>query len=109
MSVCGNTLKMIINTNGKPKLGFVNPVLYKMYKDNPAIFRDGEKGDNWSTEYTTCAVRKDGGSNFGYKATKGFDPVYGLGMRNVGLMKEWLDKNTKTLDLWEIEDLIKYI
>ena len=95
--------------NGKPKLGFVNPVLYKMYKDNPAIFRDGEKGDNWSTEYATCAVRKDGGSNFGYKATKGFDPVYGLGMPNVGLMKEWLDKNTKTLDLWEIEDLIQYM
>jgi tripeptidyl-peptidase-1 len=80
--------------NGKPKLGFINPILYKMYKDNPSIFRDGTEGNNWCTEYTSCPQRKDGGSDFGYKATKGYDPVYGLGMPNIGLMKEWLDKNT---------------
>ena len=33
-------------------------------------------------------TRKDKGSDFGYKATKGYDPVYGLGTPNVGLMKE---------------------
>ena len=79
---------------GKPKLGFINPVLYKMAKDNPDIFKDIEDGNNWSTEQAMCPVRKDGGSDFGYKATKGFDPVYGLGTPNIGLMKEWLDKNT---------------
>ena len=81
-------------SQGKPKLGFVNPVLYQMYKDNPAIFNDIEDGNNWSTEDNICPVRKDGGSDFGYKAAKGYDPVYGLGTPNIGLMKEWLDKNT---------------
>jgi tripeptidyl-peptidase-1 len=81
-------------SKGKPKLGFINPVLYKMAKDNPKIFKDVEDGNNWSTEDGNCPERADGGSDFGYKAGKGFDPVYGLGMPNIGLMKEWLDKNT---------------
>ena len=81
-------------SNGKSKLGFLNPVLYKMAEDNPKIFKDGEDGNNWSTEQTICEERIDGGSDFGYKATKGFDPVYGLGMPNIGLMKKWLDENT---------------
>lgn len=79
--------------NGKPKLGFINPVLYRMAMDNPEIFKDIDEGNNWSTEQTTCPERADGGSDFGYKATKGFDPVYGLGAPNIGLMKEWLDSN----------------
>lgn len=81
-------------SKGKPKLGFINPVLYQMANDNPKIFNDGEEGNNWSTEWNMCPIRKDGGSDFGYKATKGYDPVYGLGTPNVGLMMDWLDKYT---------------
>lgn len=80
--------------NGKPRLGFINPILYRMALDNPAIFNDIEEGNNWSTEGNICEERADGGSNFGYKATKGYDPVYGLGTPNIGLMIEWLDTHT---------------
>tara|TARA_Y100000590_G_scaffold446604_1_gene580556 strand:+ start:3295 stop:5073 length:1779 start_codon:yes stop_codon:yes gene_type:complete len=81
-------------SNGKPKLGFVNPVLYRMYNDNPLIFNDIKEGNNWATEQGSCQGRKDGGSDFGYNAAEGYDPVYGLGTPNIGLMKEWLDSNT---------------
>ena len=74
--------------NGKEKLGFVNPVLYKMYNDNPKIFNDITEGNNWCTETTCC------NSTFGYETAKGWDPVTGLGTPNVGLMMGWLDKNT---------------
>jgi len=81
-------------SHGKPKLGFINPILYQMNRDNPKIFNDGEKGSNWSTEWNVCPIRKDGGSDFGYKASKGYDPVYGLGTPNIGLMMEWLNNHT---------------
>ena len=81
-------------SKGKQPLGFLNPVLYKMAEDNPKIFNDIIEGNNWCTEQTCCNTRDDGGSDYGFKATKGYDPVYGLGSPNVGLMKEWLDKNT---------------
>ena len=74
--------------NGKSKLGFINPVLYKMYNDNPKIFNDITKGNNWCTENMCC------NSTFGYEAWIGWDPVTGLGTPNVGLMIEWLNKNT---------------
>ena len=61
---------------------------------NPNIFKDLSEGDNWSTEESVCPVRENGGSDYGYKAGNGWDPVYGLGSINVGLMIEWLDKNT---------------
>jgi tripeptidyl-peptidase-1 len=81
-------------SQGKNSLGFINPVLYQMAKDNPKIFNDITEGYNWCTEETCCNLRKDGGSDFGYKASKGYDPVYGLGSPNVGLMKDWLDQHT---------------
>tara|TARA_B100000674_G_scaffold473396_1_gene464260 strand:- start:310 stop:2037 length:1728 start_codon:yes stop_codon:yes gene_type:complete len=80
-------------SRGKPKLGFINPVLYKMAEDNPNIFHDIKEGNNFCTEYFCCPIRKDGGSDFGYLASNGWDPVTGLGTPNVGLMKEWLDSN----------------
>ena len=81
-------------SKGKNSLGFLNPVLYKMAEDNPKIFNDIIHGFNWCTEETCCNIRKDGGSDFGYMASVGYDPIYGLGTPNVGLMKEWLDRNT---------------
>ena len=75
-------------TKGKAKLGFINPLLYKMYNDNPRIFNDITEGNNKCTESMCCNY------SFGYEATEGWDPVTGLGTPNVGLMLEWLDKNT---------------
>ena len=64
-----------------------------MAEDNPNIFNDIVEGNNFCTEYFCCPIREDGGSDFGYLSSKGWDPVTGLGTPNVGLMKEGLDSN----------------
>jgi len=59
-------------SSGKP-LGFLNPLLYKMYAESPEAFTDVTVGDNKCTEYgcySTCN---------GYECAKGWDPVTGLG------------------------------
>ena len=71
-------------SKGKPKLGFVNPVLYQMAE----TFNDITVGNNWCTEMQCC------NSTFGYEAAVGWDPVTGLGTPNFGKMAEWLDANT---------------
>jgi tripeptidyl-peptidase-1 len=58
--------------DGKP-LGFLNPLLYKMYAEQPDAFTDVTVGDNKCTEdgcFSTCK---------GYECAKGWDPVTGLG------------------------------
>ena len=50
-------------------------------------------GNNWCTE-ASCCPTKNGGSNFGFASTIGYDPVNGLGTPNVGNILLWLDKNT---------------
>merc|ERR1711976_184218 len=58
--------------SGKP-LGFLNPLLYKMYAESPDAFTDVTVGDNKCTEsgcFSTCQ---------GYLCAKGWDPVAGLG------------------------------
>jgi subtilase family serine protease len=61
-------------TNGKPPLGFVVPLLYQAYASDPTIFNDITTGDNKCTE--SCCAK------VGYEATKGWDPVTGLGTPN---------------------------
>ena len=73
---------------GKPKLGFVNPVLYKMWADDTTIFKDITQGNNWCTEMQCCDP------SLGFEATKGWDPVSGLGTPNFGRMVAWLDGHT---------------
>ena len=73
---------------GKPKLGFLNPLLYKMWEDDPTLFKDITQGNNWCTEENCCT------SDFGFEATKGWDPVTGLGTPNFGRILEWLERNT---------------
>ena len=68
----------------KPKLGFLNPMLYKMWEDG--VFNDITQGNNWCTEEECC------GPDAGFEAAEGWDPVSGLGTPNVGRMVEWLDK-----------------
>ena len=69
---------------GKPRLGFVNPLLYKMLN----TFTDITMGNNYCTEYQCCS------REYGYTATKGWDPVTGLGSPNLGKMIEWLNTYT---------------
>jgi hypothetical protein len=79
---------------GKPRLGLAAPILYAMYYSDPTIFNDITVGNNWCTESMCCPTRSNGGSDYGYVATKGFDPVTGLGTPNVGKMLSWLDIHT---------------
>ena len=79
---------------GRPKLGYINPVLYMMYYENTGCFNDIEEGNIWCTEVDCCPLNERNGSEFGFKAAKGYDPVYGLGTPNVECMREWLDRNT---------------
>jgi len=74
---------------GRPPVGFFNPTLYHMSLSG--VYHDLADGYNWCTEYRCCPTRKDGGSDFGYKATRGWDPVTGNGEPNLGLMVEWFD------------------
>ena len=79
---------------GRSRLGLATPTLYAMHQSEPGIFNDITKGNNWCTETECCPTRKDGGSDFGYLAIKGWDPVTGLGTPNVGKMLKWLDTHT---------------
>ena len=80
-------------SRNKSKLGWINPVLYQMYYDESSSFDDLTNGFTWCSEFTCCDLNERNGSDFGFKATKGYDPVYGLGTPNVGMMKEWLIHN----------------
>ena len=85
-------LNSLEKAKGNKPLGFLNPLLYQMYHDNHEIFNDVSKGNNYCTEYNCCPVRNDSGSDFGYLASSGWDPVTGLGTLNVGKMIEYLNK-----------------
>jgi tripeptidyl-peptidase-1 len=61
---------------GKAPLGFVNPLLYTAVTKSANYFQDITSGNNKCTE--SCC------SNFGFTATKGWDPVTGLGTPNFG-------------------------
>ena len=73
-------------TSGKP-LGFLNPLLYKMYYEAPQTFRDITVGDNRCTEYG-C---NGDGSCKGFYAAPGWDAVTGLGVPNVGEMAAYIE------------------
>lgn len=70
---------------GKP-LGFLNPLLYKMYAEAPEAFTDVTVGDNRCTEDGCFPQCK------GYKATKGWDPVTGLGTPVADQMLKYVEK-----------------
>lgn len=64
-----------VTQSGQP-LGFLNPLLYKIAASNAAAFHDITLGDNICTE-DGCATGCEG-----FYATKGWDPVTGLGTPN---------------------------
>ncbi|KAI1740761.1 subtilisin-like protein [Xylaria scruposa] len=59
---------------GKPSLGFVNPILYA----HPEVFNDVTQGSN------------PGCDTVGFKASKGWDPVSGLGSPNFAKLSKLL-------------------
>jgi len=72
-------------SNGQKQLGFVNPLLYKMYTEHPAAFNDVTEGDNkCSRNY--CF-------EYGYAASTGWDPVSGLGSPNYAEMLDYIMNN----------------
>ena len=68
-------------------IGFANPLLYAMAASSPATFNDIISGDN------ICPISSVRGSTTcasvcqGYSAARGWDPVTGLGVPNVGAMQ----------------------
>jgi len=61
---------------GKSKIGFANPLLYKLAASNPASFQDIVQGNNKCTEQS-CGCT-------GFDAAPGWDATTGLGSPNVG-------------------------
>ena len=74
--------------NRKTKAGFINPLLYYLQDNCENCFRDVTEGYNWCTEFTCC----DNKTEFGFSATKGYDPVSGLGTLNIGSILEYLEQ-----------------
>jgi tripeptidyl-peptidase-1 len=75
-------------SNGKGVLGFVNPLLYKMYEQHPQAFTDISQGNSGCTESMCCK-----GTDYGFISVKGiWDVVSGLGYPNVGEMINYLNK-----------------
>merc|ERR1711900_147641 len=68
----GSRLNDVAMGKTSKPLGFLNPLLYKIYGENKAAFPDIIKGDNKCTEEGCAASCK------GFEATKGWDPVTGL-------------------------------
>jgi len=75
-----------IQKDGKP-LGFVNPLLYQIYAETPAAFTDITVGDNICTEYGCSSTCK------GFLASKGWDPVTGLGSPNFPALLKAVQNN----------------
>lgn len=76
-------------TRFKIRLGFVNPLLYYIYHNCHNCIKDITNGYNWCTEQMCCDQKTD----YGFTATKGYDPVSGLGTLNIGNILTFLDTN----------------
>jgi tripeptidyl-peptidase-1 len=75
-----------IAKSGAP-LGFLNPLLYQIAADQPTAFNDITSGDNICTESGCAAACK------GWYATKGWDPVTGLGTPNYGALLAYIQSH----------------
>jgi tripeptidyl-peptidase-1 len=69
-------------------LGWMNPLLYTVAGEAPSTFRDHTAGNNSCTEQACC------GGDYGFVATEGWDPVYGLGTPNVRALIAAVRKHT---------------
>jgi len=71
--------------NGRPTVGFLNPLLYKVFAADPTAFNDITEGSNACTE-SGCLCKT------GFSATKGWDAATGLGSPNFGRLIEAIDR-----------------
>ena len=69
--------------NGKPVLGFLNPLLYAIYAKDASAFNDIVQGDNSCTE-DACPCP----ANTGFSAAPGWDAATGLGTPNMAVIKK---------------------
>jgi len=65
-------------------LGFLNPIIYQAFADDPTIFHDITIGDNKCTEDGCGAACK------GFLAYKGWDPVTGVGSPNFAKLLDYV-------------------
>jgi len=84
-AIIGLLSETYLNITGKP-FGFLNPFLYTMWAAQPTAFTDITLGDNICTE-SGCSP-----SCQGFYATKGWDPVTGLGSPNYPVMLAYTQK-----------------
>lgn len=75
-----------LQAHNRSTVGFVNPLLYQIHANCPDCFRDITDGYNWCTESGCCKNTTE----YGFVATKGFDPVAGLGTLNIGNILAYL-------------------
>lgn len=71
--------------NGKPTLGFLNPLLYQMYEADPTNYKDITVGNNKCTESLCCT--------YGFPTATGWDAVTGLGAPNYAKMFAYIQAN----------------
>lgn len=74
----------LLQSEGKPSLGALAPLFYQMAEVCEDCFTDLVVGNNHATENIVC------NSSYGYTATVGNDPVYGLGLPNFDRIYEFL-------------------
>lgn len=69
-------------------LGFLNPLIYEAAASNPEVFTDITVGDN-------CQTAKCAGTQDGFLAYKGWDPVTGLGSPSVPAWRKYIVNHAK--------------
>jgi tripeptidyl-peptidase-1 len=74
---------------GKPVLGFLNPLLYKIAAEVPQAFNDVVVGNNRCSAYVNDPTSTYGSCcEVGYSAGIGWDAMTGLGTPNFGILVE---------------------
>ena len=71
-------------------LGFINPLLYKAQAQGAGLLRDITRGDN-------CQTPKCVGQQDGFLASKGWDPVTGLGAPVYPAIKAYVEALARTV------------
>lgn len=75
--------------NGRPTLGFINPLIYQAYGNSTATFNDIVNGGNKCTESQCC--------EFGFPTAVGWDPVTGLGSPNFSTLYDFIQGQSSSL------------
>lgn len=75
--------------SGKPQLGFLNPLLYKLYEREPAIVQDVFAGNN-SGGNLLLPPELNRNCPAGFQALAGWDAATGLGTPNYAVMREFI-------------------